>query len=123
MPVAVCGDMPQPSFFYPYSNQHDRALLTFEKQLFAGTTSAETWLQHAQGIATLMEQRGPAAHAQGNDAAILFSFRGILVGIPPLPTLFSSTPMSLVMAMVFVFFFTLSGAPKLSVPASSERKP
>ncbi|KAM6488046.1 hypothetical protein HDV62DRAFT_11105 [Trichoderma sp. SZMC 28011] len=48
-------------------------------ELFAGTTSAETWLQHAQGIATLMEQRGPAAHAQGNDAAILFSFRGILI--------------------------------------------
>ncbi|KAK4062584.1 transcriptional regulator family: Fungal Specific TF [Trichoderma aggressivum f. europaeum] len=47
-------------------------------ELFAGTSSPETWLQHAQGIATLMEQRGPAAHAQGNDAAILFSFRGIL---------------------------------------------
>ncbi|KAL7789879.1 hypothetical protein V8C37DRAFT_385358 [Trichoderma ceciliae] len=48
-------------------------------ELFAGTTSPDTWLQHAQGIATLMEQRGPAAHAQGNDAAILFSFRGILI--------------------------------------------
>ncbi|KAL7950424.1 hypothetical protein V8C42DRAFT_306463 [Trichoderma barbatum] len=48
-------------------------------ELFAGTTSPDTWLQHAHGIATLMEQRGPAAHAQGNDAAILFSFRGILI--------------------------------------------
>ncbi|RFU81340.1 zn2-c6 fungal-type dna-binding domain-containing [Trichoderma arundinaceum] len=48
-------------------------------ELFAGTTSPDTWLQHAQGIATLMEQRGPAAHAQGNDAAILFSFRGVLI--------------------------------------------
>ncbi|PTB81105.1 hypothetical protein M440DRAFT_1396265 [Trichoderma longibrachiatum ATCC 18648] len=48
-------------------------------ELFAGTTSPDTWLHHAQGIATLMEQRGPAAHAQGNDAAILFSFRGILI--------------------------------------------
>lgn len=67
-----------------------------------------------------MEQRGPAAHAQGNDAAILFSFRGILVGILPLPTPFLLPPMSLVMAMVF--FATLSGALKLSVPASSELK-
>ncbi|PTB64288.1 hypothetical protein BBK36DRAFT_1170861 [Trichoderma citrinoviride] len=48
-------------------------------ELFAGTTSPDTWLHHAQGIATLMAQRGPAAHAQGNDAAILFSFRGILI--------------------------------------------
>lgn len=51
-------------------------------KLFAGTTAPDTWLRHAQGIATLMEQRGPAAHAQGNDAAILFSFRGILVRHP-----------------------------------------
>ncbi|KAM0253313.1 hypothetical protein ACHAQJ_007317 [Trichoderma viride] len=58
----------------------DRALADMMKtKLFAGTTSPDTWLQHAQGIATLMEQRGPAAHAQGNDAAILFSFRGILI--------------------------------------------
>ncbi|KAH8128709.1 hypothetical protein FP744_10008414 [Trichoderma asperellum] len=48
-------------------------------ELFAGTTAPDTWLRHAQGIATLMEQRGPAAHTQGNDAAILFSFRGILI--------------------------------------------
>lgn len=51
-------------------------------KLFAGTTATDTWLRHAQGIATLMEQRGPAAHTQGNDAAILFSFRGILVRRP-----------------------------------------
>ncbi|PON29663.1 hypothetical protein TGAM01_v201029 [Trichoderma gamsii] len=48
-------------------------------ELFAGTTATDTWLRHAQGIATLMEQRGPAAHTHGNDAAILFSFRGILI--------------------------------------------
>lgn len=51
-----------------------------------------------------MEQRGPAAHAQGNDAAILFSFRGILVGILPLPTPISSTPMLLVITIVLFCF-------------------
>jgi hypothetical protein len=74
--------------FHPFSKNSDRALADMTKtKLFAGTTSPDTWLQHAQGIATLMEQRGPAAHAQGNDAAILFSFRGILVRhTPNLPT-------------------------------------
>lgn len=48
-------------------------------QLFAGTSSPDTWLQHAKGIGVLMEQRGPAAHAEGWDAAMLLSFRGILV--------------------------------------------
>ncbi|KAL7938997.1 hypothetical protein V8C35DRAFT_94136 [Trichoderma chlorosporum] len=61
------------------SETYCSAVLLCFFELFAGTTSPETWLQHAQGIAALMEQRGPAAHTQGNDAAILFSFRGILI--------------------------------------------
>lgn len=65
-------------------------------KLFAGTTAPDTWLRHAQGIATLMEQRGPAAHTQGNDAAILFSFRGILVR-HPLPNF----PLSFVCLLCF----------------------
>ncbi|KAF4989491.1 hypothetical protein FGRMN_9089 [Fusarium graminum] len=39
----------------------------------------DTWLQHAKGIGTLIEQRGPAAHADGWDAAMLLSCRGILI--------------------------------------------
>ncbi|RGP78149.1 hypothetical protein FLONG3_3718 [Fusarium longipes] len=55
------------------------AILLCFFELFAGTSSSETWLQHAKGIGTLMEQRGPAAHAEGWDAAMLLSFRGILI--------------------------------------------
>ena len=49
-------------------------------QLFAGTAS-DSWLQHARGIGTLMEKRGPAAHINGWDAAMVLSFRGILVSV------------------------------------------
>ncbi|KAJ4019907.1 hypothetical protein NW752_005008 [Fusarium irregulare] len=55
------------------------AILLCYFELFAGTSSSETWLQHAKGIGTLMEHRGPAAHAEGWDAAMLLSFRGILI--------------------------------------------
>ncbi|KAM5358433.1 hypothetical protein ACJZ2D_015278 [Fusarium nematophilum] len=55
------------------------AILLCYFELFAGTSSPESWLQHAKGIGTLMEQRGPAAHAEGWDAAMLLSFRGILI--------------------------------------------
>ncbi|KAL3589129.1 hypothetical protein FPOAC2_11290 [Fusarium poae] len=55
------------------------AILLCYFELFAGTSSSETWLQHAKGIGTLMEQRGPAAHAEGWDAAMLLSFRGVLI--------------------------------------------
>ncbi|KAK7418827.1 hypothetical protein QQX98_003689 [Neonectria punicea] len=55
------------------------AILLCFFELFAGTSSPDTWLQHAKGIGTLMEQRGPAAHAEGWDAAMLLSFRGILI--------------------------------------------
>ncbi|KAF5661541.1 hypothetical protein FHETE_8397 [Fusarium heterosporum] len=48
-------------------------------ELFAGTAAPDTWLQHAKGIGTLIEQRGPAAHAEGWDAAMLLSCRGILI--------------------------------------------
>jgi hypothetical protein len=37
-------------------------------------------MSHAQGIAKLMEQRGPAAHKEGLDASLFLSFRGIIVG-------------------------------------------
>ncbi|KPM34066.1 hypothetical protein AK830_g12511 [Neonectria ditissima] len=37
------------------------------------------FFEHAKGIGILMEQRGPAAHAEGWDAAMLLSFRGILI--------------------------------------------
>lgn len=55
------------------------AILLCFFELFAGTSSPDNWLQHAQGIGVLMEQRGPAAHAEGWDAAMLLSFRGILI--------------------------------------------
>ncbi|KAH7162408.1 C6 zinc finger domain protein [Dactylonectria estremocensis] len=55
------------------------AILLCYFELFAGTSSPDTWLQHAHGIGVLMEQRGPAAHAEGWDAAMLLSFRGILI--------------------------------------------
>lgn len=48
-------------------------------QLFAGTSSSDSWLQHARGIGILMEQRGAKAHKDGWDAAMLLSFRGVLV--------------------------------------------
>ncbi|KAG7419739.1 Uncharacterized protein Forpe1208_v003044 [Fusarium oxysporum f. sp. rapae] len=54
------------------------AILLCYFELFAGTTVPDTWIQHAKGIGTLMEQRGPAAHAEGWDAAMLLSCRGIL---------------------------------------------
>ncbi|KAF4984466.1 hypothetical protein FZEAL_367 [Fusarium zealandicum] len=54
------------------------AMLLCFFELFAGTSAPDTWLQHAKGIGVLMEQRGPAAHAEGWDAAVLLSFRGIL---------------------------------------------
>ncbi|TQV99940.1 hypothetical protein V2A60_005359 [Cordyceps javanica] len=49
------------------------------KELFAGTSSSDSWLQHARGIGILMEQRGAKAHEEGWDAAMLLSFRGILI--------------------------------------------
>lgn len=49
------------------------------RQLFAGTSSPDTWLQHCKGIGSLMKHRGPAAHANGWEAAMLLYFRGILV--------------------------------------------
>ncbi|KAI8677234.1 hypothetical protein LRP88_09737 [Fusarium phalaenopsidis] len=55
------------------------AILLCFFELFAGTTAPDTWLQHAKGIGILMEQRGPTAHAEGWDAAMLLSFRGILI--------------------------------------------
>ncbi|CAM1505403.1 Fc.00g110400.m01.CDS01 [Cosmosporella sp. VM-42] len=48
-------------------------------ELFAGTSAPDTWLQHAKGVGVLMEQRGPDAHAEGWDAAMLLCFRGILI--------------------------------------------
>lgn len=50
-------------------------------QLFAGTDAPDSWFRHARGIGILIEQRGPEAHAEGWDAAMLLSFRGILVTI------------------------------------------
>jgi hypothetical protein len=50
-------------------------------QLYAGTATSDTWLQHARGIGVLMESRGPAAYEQGWDAAMLLSIRGILVSV------------------------------------------
>ncbi|KAF4336002.1 hypothetical protein FBEOM_10135 [Fusarium beomiforme] len=55
------------------------AILLCYFELFAGTVVPDTWIQHAKGIGTLMEQRGPAAHAEGWDAAMLLSCRAILV--------------------------------------------
>ncbi|KAF7556755.1 hypothetical protein G7046_g6216 [Stylonectria norvegica] len=55
------------------------AILLCFYELFAGTSAPDTWLQHAKGIGVLMEQRGPAAHAEGWNAAMLLSFRGILI--------------------------------------------
>ncbi|KAI5465566.1 hypothetical protein BGZ63DRAFT_349216 [Mariannaea sp. PMI_226] len=55
------------------------AILLCYFELFAGTSSPDTWLQHAKGIGVLMERRGPAAHAEGWDAAMLLSFRSILM--------------------------------------------
>ncbi|EHK16635.1 uncharacterized protein TRIVIDRAFT_40583 [Trichoderma virens Gv29-8] len=75
---ALQGTLRHPTKWKTSETYCSAVLLCFF-ELFAGTSSPETWLQHAQGIATLMEQRGPAAHTQGNDAAILFSFRGILI--------------------------------------------
>ncbi len=59
-----------------------REILTLV-QLFAGTGSSESWLQHARGVGVLMEQRGPNAHRAEWDAAMLLSFRGILVSCSP----------------------------------------
>ena len=36
-------------------------------------------MEHTKGIGTLIQQRGPEAHAEGWDAAMLLSFRGIIV--------------------------------------------
>ncbi|KAF5004257.1 hypothetical protein FDECE_9234 [Fusarium decemcellulare] len=55
------------------------AILLCFFELFAGTSAPDTWLQHAKGIGILMEQRGATAHAEGWDAAMLLSFRGILI--------------------------------------------
>ncbi|KAF4969784.1 hypothetical protein FSARC_3061 [Fusarium sarcochroum] len=48
-------------------------------ELFAGTSAPDTWMEHTKGIGTLIQQRGPAAHAEGWDAAMLLSFRGIII--------------------------------------------
>lgn len=42
---------------------------------------------HARGIGTLIEQRGPAAHAEGWDASMILAFRGVLVRLLPLCTI------------------------------------
>ncbi|EJP65175.1 C6 finger domain protein [Beauveria bassiana ARSEF 2860] len=55
------------------------AILLCVFELFAGTSSADSWLQHARGIGILMEQRGAMAHKEGWDAAMLLSFRGVLI--------------------------------------------
>ncbi|POR32833.1 Uncharacterized protein TPAR_06966 [Tolypocladium paradoxum] len=55
------------------------AMLLCVFELFAGTTSSDTWLQHARGVGTLMEQRGPAAHREGWDAMMILAFRGVLI--------------------------------------------
>ncbi|CAJ0553986.1 Ff.00g124980.m01.CDS01 [Fusarium sp. VM40] len=55
------------------------AILLCYYELFAGTAAPDTWLQHAKGIGALIEQRGPEAHAEGWDAAMLLSCRAILI--------------------------------------------
>ncbi|KAJ4144701.1 hypothetical protein LMH87_003574 [Akanthomyces muscarius] len=55
------------------------AILLCIFELFAGTSSSDSWLQHARGIGILMEQRGAKAHKDGWDAAMLLSFRGVLI--------------------------------------------
>ncbi|OAA73914.1 C6 zinc finger domain protein [Cordyceps fumosorosea ARSEF 2679] len=55
------------------------AILLCVFELFAGTASSDSWLQHARGIGILMEQRGAKAHRDGWDAAMLLSFRGVLI--------------------------------------------
>ncbi|EGX97159.1 C6 zinc finger domain protein [Cordyceps militaris CM01] len=55
------------------------AILLCVFELFAGTSSSDSWLQHARGIGILMEQRGAKAHQEGWDAAMLLSFRGVLI--------------------------------------------
>ncbi|KAJ6788535.1 hypothetical protein PWT90_08851 [Aphanocladium album] len=55
------------------------AILLCVYELFAGTSSSDSWLQHARGIGILMEQRGAKAHSEGWDAAMLLSFRGVLI--------------------------------------------
>ncbi|PNY26956.1 Uncharacterized protein TCAP_03117 [Tolypocladium capitatum] len=55
------------------------AMLLCVFELFAGTASPDTWLQHARGVGTLMEQRGPAAHREGWDASMILALRGVLI--------------------------------------------
>ncbi|KFG86196.1 C6 zinc finger domain protein [Metarhizium anisopliae] len=55
------------------------AMLLCIFELFAGTNSSDSWLLHARGIGTLIEQRGPNAHSEGWDASMILAFRGVLI--------------------------------------------
>ncbi|KAK2600256.1 hypothetical protein QQS21_004974 [Conoideocrella luteorostrata] len=55
------------------------AMLLCVFELFAGTNSSDSWLMHARGIGTLMEQRGAETHAEGWDASMILAFRGVLI--------------------------------------------
>ena len=43
-------------------------------------------MSHAGGLAVLMQKRGPGAYLDLWDRSMLFSFRSMIVSLPPSPT-------------------------------------
>ncbi|KAI0128817.1 C6 zinc finger domain protein [Xylariales sp. AK1849] len=48
-------------------------------ELFAGTSTPESWMRHASGITRLMQLRGPQAYEANWEKSILLSFRPIII--------------------------------------------
>jgi hypothetical protein len=57
--------------------------VTMYAQLFAGTATPDSWMQHARGVTKLIQARGPTAHIEAWDGAMLLSFRPIIVCYTP----------------------------------------
>ncbi|KAK9417995.1 hypothetical protein SUNI508_08424 [Seiridium unicorne] len=51
-------------------------------ELFAGTTTPDSWMQHAKGVMKLIQLRGPAAYVEEWDHSMLLSFRPIIIISP-----------------------------------------
>ncbi|KAK9779624.1 hypothetical protein SCAR479_03690 [Seiridium cardinale] len=48
-------------------------------ELFAGTTTPDSWMQHAKGVTRLIQLRGSAAYVEEWEHSMLLSFRPIII--------------------------------------------
>lgn len=73
-------------------------------QLFAGTTTSDSWMKHATGVSWLIQQRGPDAYTTSWERSMFLSFRGLIVGRPLFPHATSQLELCIERSFLFITY-------------------